>query len=65
MVARIHMRHGNIGNVNERIIRQIGIIFTYNVCLVTVLPIMRIKAAHGNQGSHSLHPGGAYALNNA
>ena len=29
MVARIHMRHGNIGNVNERIIRQIGIIFTY------------------------------------
>ena len=45
MVARIHMCHGNIGNGNERIIWQIGIIFTYNVCLVTVLPIMRIKAA--------------------
>ena len=31
MVARIHMRHGNIGNVNERIIWQIGIIFTSDV----------------------------------
>ena len=31
MVARIHMLQGNKGNVNQRIIWQLGIIFTSNV----------------------------------
>ena len=45
LVARIHTRHEDIGNINRHITLQIGFITTYNVGVVSVLPITGIKAA--------------------
>ena len=44
-VARIHMRHENIGNTNKHISLQIGFITTYNVGVTYVSLIMGIKTA--------------------